>query len=72
MLHLVGCVDGALEFVEQVLDWCYSRGISVLIDVHTMKDSQNGFDNSGKAMGFEWTSALNIYPRGLVCMPLFC
>mmetsp|Transcript_9869 Transcript_9869/g.20524 ORF Transcript_9869/g.20524 Transcript_9869/m.20524 type:complete len:111 (-) Transcript_9869:144-476(-) len=24
-----------------------------------MKDSQNGFDNSGQAMGFQWTTALN-------------
>jgi glucan 1,3-beta-glucosidase len=52
-----GCVDGALERVDQLLDWAYSYGLSVLIDVHTMRDSQNGFDNSGQAMGFAWTSA---------------
>ena len=54
-----GCVDGALEKVEQLLDWAYAYGLSVLIDVHTMKDSQNGFDNSGQALGFKWTSALS-------------
>ena len=54
----VGCFDGALEYVDNLLDWAYSRGLSVLIDVHTMKDSQNGFDNSGQARGIEWTSAL--------------
>jgi glucan 1,3-beta-glucosidase len=24
------------------------------MDVHTAKDSQNGFDNGGRAWGFEW------------------
>jgi len=60
-----GCVDGSLEYVEKLLDWAYARGLSVLLDIHTMKDSQNGFDNSGQAVGFEWTSALNTYPAGL-------
>ena len=54
----VGCFDGALEYVDNLLDWAYSRGLSVLFDIHTMRDSQNGFDNSGQAMGFQWTSAL--------------
>lgn len=54
-----GCVDGALEKVEELLDWAYAYGLTVLFDVHTMKDSQNGFDNSGQALGFSWTSALN-------------
>lgn len=30
-----------------------------MLDIHTMKDSQNGFDNSGQTMGFQWTTALN-------------
>jgi hypothetical protein len=29
------------------------------IDIHTARDSQNGFDNSGQALGFQWTSALS-------------
>ena len=37
----------------------YANGLTVLLDIHTMKDSQNGFDNSGQAMGFQWTTALN-------------
>jgi len=55
----VGCLDGALDRVEILLDWAYSYGLSVLIDIHTMKDSQNGFDNSGQQRGFGWTSALS-------------
>lgn len=62
----VGCTDGALDYVDQVLDWAYAAGLTILIDIHAMKGSQNGFDNSGQAMGFKWTSALNTEPAGLV------
>jgi glucan 1,3-beta-glucosidase len=48
-----------LEYVDRLLDWAYSSGLSVLFDIHALKDSQNGFDNSGQAMGMQWTSALN-------------
>lgn len=61
----VGCTDGALDYVDTLLDWADSYGLSVLIDVHTAKDSQNGFDNSGQSLGFQWTSGLNKYPRDL-------
>lgn len=50
----IGCTDGALDYIENILDWAHEYGLSVLIDVHTAKDSQNGFDNSGKTLGFEW------------------
>jgi glucan 1,3-beta-glucosidase len=53
------CVEGGLKYVDHLLDWAHARGISVLIDIHTMKDSQNGLDNSGQLMGFQWTSALS-------------
>jgi glucan 1,3-beta-glucosidase len=62
----VGCFDGALAFIDQLLDWAYANGLTVLIDIHAMKGSQNGFDNSGQAMGFQWTSKLNTEPAGLV------
>lgn len=60
-----GCLDGSLDYIDQLLDWCYSYGLSVLLDIHTMKDSQNGFDNSGQAMGFEWTTSLSSEFAGL-------
>ena len=60
-----GCVDGALEYVDNLLDWARAYGLSVLLDVHTQKDSQNGFDNSGQTMGFQWTSGVNTWPRDL-------
>jgi len=57
--YVDGCFDGALDYVDTLLDWAYANGLTVLLDIHTMKDSQNGFDNSGQAMGFKWTTALN-------------
>eukprot|EP00562_Extubocellulus_spinifer_P002546 CAMPEP_0178485420 /NCGR_PEP_ID=MMETSP0696-20121128/8264_1 /TAXON_ID=265572 /ORGANISM="Extubocellulus spinifer, Strain CCMP396" /LENGTH=695 /DNA_ID=CAMNT_0020113015 /DNA_START=195 /DNA_END=2281 /DNA_ORIENTATION=+ len=62
----VGCTDGATDYVEDLLDWAHEYGLTVLIDIHAMKGSQNGFDNSGKTLGFEWTSTLTVYPRNLV------
>lgn len=62
----VGCFDGALDYIDQLLDWSYSNGLSVLFDIHAMKGSQNGFDNSGQAMGFQWTTKLNTKPANLV------
>jgi aryl-phospho-beta-D-glucosidase BglC (GH1 family) len=47
-----------LDYVDKVLDWAYENGMSVLLDVHAMKDSQNGFDNSGQQLGFEYTTAI--------------
>ena len=40
-------MDGSAEQVDMFMDWAADRNIEVLIDVHTARDSQNGFDNSG-------------------------
>jgi len=60
----VGCTDGALDYVDSLLDWAYANGLSVLLDIHGVKGSQNGFDNSGQCQGFQWTSVLNTVPAG--------
>ena len=60
-----GCVEGALERVDQLLDWAYSYGMTVLLDIHAMKDSQNGFDNSGQSMGFAWTTECTYFPQAV-------
>lgn len=62
----VGCTDGALDYIDQLLDWAYASGLTVLFDIHAMKGSQNGFDNSGQTMGFQWTTKLNTEPANLV------
>jgi len=60
----VGCTDGSTEYIDQLLGWADEYGIKVLFDIHAMKGSQNGFDNSGQARRIEWTSSFNSMPQG--------
>lgn len=50
----IGCWDGALDEVDRAIELCGKYGMTVLIDVHAMKDSQNGLDNSGVADQIQW------------------
>jgi glucan 1,3-beta-glucosidase len=43
----VGCMDGAADKIQWFMDTCAKYNIKVLMDVHALKGSQNGFDNSG-------------------------
>ena len=61
----IGCTDGSLDYLDTILDWAHAYGLSVLLDVHTQKGSQNGFDNSGQTRGFQWTSRLSQFPRDM-------
>ena len=62
----VGCTDGSLDYIDRLLEWANKYGVSVLFDIHAMKGSQNGFDNSGQARRVEWTSKFNRWPDGEV------
>lgn len=50
----VGCWDGALEELDRVLELCKKYDLTVLLDIHAMRMSQNGLDNSGDTGSFEW------------------
>ena len=50
----VGCMDGAKEKIQWLLDTAAKYDIKVLLDVHAVKGSQNGYDNSGIANRTEW------------------
>lgn len=50
----VGCMDGAEEKIQWMYDTCAKYNISILLDIHAMKDSQNGFDNSGQTKDLRW------------------
>lgn len=39
-----GCFDGALEKVDELLDWAYESGLTVLLDV-----SRNGANHRAKS-----------------------
>ena len=49
-----GCTDGSLRELERVLRICDRIGLRVLIDMHGVRRSQNGFDNSGHAVNVTW------------------
>ena len=51
----IGCFDGALEELDRVLRLCEKYDIGVLLDIHAMRGSQNGLDNSGSTGNMEWT-----------------
>ena len=52
-------MDGAADKITWALDTFAKYGIKVLIDIHALRDSQNGFDNSGKASDIEWIDENN-------------
>lgn len=39
----VGCID----YVDKAFHWAERHGVDILLDLHTVPDSQNGFDNGG-------------------------
>lgn len=46
----VGCV----EYLDKGMEWAEKAGLKVLIDLHTVPGSQNGFDNGGIIGKVEW------------------
>lgn len=40
-------VYGAQEYLDKAIGWAYDNDLKVLIDLHGVPGSQNGFDNSG-------------------------
>ena len=53
----VGCV----EYLDLAFDWADKYHIKVLLDLHTVPDSQNGFDNGGICGVCKWhTTPANV------------
>ncbi|KAM3067551.1 hypothetical protein ACMFMG_000133 [Clarireedia jacksonii] len=49
-------VQGQLPYLDQAIEWARQAGIKVMIDLHGAKNSQNGFDNSGRKGSIGWGS----------------
>lgn len=45
---------GCVEYVDRAFTWAQRYGIRVLLDLHTVPDSQNGFDNGGICGVCKW------------------
>jgi glucan 1,3-beta-glucosidase len=59
-----GCTDGSVEELDRVADLAHKYNIELLLDVHGLIGSQNGFDNSGKSSAIKWTSTASTQPIG--------
>lgn len=47
---LIGCV----EYVDMAFDWAEKYGLQILLDLHTVSGSQNGYDNGGLTGVCKW------------------
>lgn len=45
-------VAGAAKYLDKAIEWSHKYGLKVLIDLHGVPGSQNGFDNSGRFRDF--------------------
>ena len=50
----IGCTDDAYNYLTYIMDLCLQYNIKVLLDLHGVKDSQNGLDNSGQSSNIEF------------------
>jgi glucan 1,3-beta-glucosidase len=50
-----GCTDGAKDYVHWLLKTAEDYNLKVLLDIHGVKDSQNGYESSGQAERVIWT-----------------
>ncbi len=41
------CYDNSLYYLDKLFDYADQLDLNILLDIHAVKDSQNGFDNSG-------------------------
>lgn len=60
----IGCTDGAIEALDRVADLAAKYQIDLLLDIHGLIGSQNGFDNSGMSSTVKWTSRASTRPVG--------
>jgi glucan 1,3-beta-glucosidase len=45
---------GCIEYLDKAFAWAEKYGLKILIDLHTVPDSQNGFDNGGLCGVCKW------------------
>ena len=45
---------GCAEYLDRAFDWAEKYQIKILIDLHTVPDGQNGFDNGGMCGVCKW------------------
>ena len=46
--------NGCVEYLDKAFDWAEKYGLQILIDLHTVPGSQNGYDNGGLTGVWKW------------------
>lgn len=46
--------SGCIEYLDRAFDWAEKAGLKILIDLHTVPGSQNGYDNGGITGVCKW------------------
>ncbi|KAJ1823011.1 hypothetical protein LPJ56_000369 [Coemansia sp. RSA 2599] len=58
-------VQGQIPYLRRVLEWAKKYAMRVILDLHGVPGSQNGFDNSGRRGDVKWTKDPTDIPRTL-------
>ncbi len=45
---------GCIEYLDKAFDWAEKHGLQIMIDLHTVPGSQNGYDNGGLTGVCKW------------------
>jgi len=62
---------GQYPYLLNAIDWCRTHGLKVIIDLHGVPGSQNGFDNSGRRGAALWaTQSSNIARTNAIILKL--
>ncbi len=61
---------GCIEYLDQLFEWCEELKIRILIDLHTVPGSQNGFDNGGLCGICEWHTKPENVERALTVLEM--
>ncbi len=48
---------GCVEYVDRAFDWAERTGLKVMLDLHTVPGSQNGYDNGGITGVCKWAKS---------------
>ena len=60
----VGCIG----YLDELFEWCRELNLKILIDQHTVPDSQNGFDNGGICGVCKWAQSPERIDRVLLVL----
>jgi len=53
----IDCWDGALDELNRIIELCRKHKLGIILDIHAMRGSQNGYDNSGRAKDVLWNTS---------------